>query len=164
MPAIAALFLAAASLSAADGAALDEATRAIFAPYHDESSNEAPWERAIWSSEIQHLITHWESVQPEDEPDAMNDGDWLCQCQDWDSKAFRMTITSRKALEKDVAEVAVDIVLFRQADPRDAFLTFRREEGRWMLDDMYTEEYSDGIKAALRQTIVEDEKLRAEQK
>jgi hypothetical protein len=163
MPAFAALLLTAAALSAADRAALDEATDAIYAPYRGDRTSQAPWERAIWSSEVRHLISHWEAAQPEDEPDAMNDGDWLCQCQDWDAKAFHMSITSRKLIEPGVAEVAVDIVLFKDADPRDAFLTLRREEGRWMLDDMYTEEYSDGIKSALRQTITEDEKMRAGQ-
>ena len=153
------LLIASAALSATDRMALDAATKAIYAPYQDEAISPPPWERDIWSREVQHLITHWQSVLPQDEPDAMNDGDWLCQCQDWDAKAFSMTITSRKAAEKDVAEVAVDLVLFKDSDPRDAFLTFRREEGRWMLDDMYTEEYADGVKTALRQTILEDEEL-----
>ena len=42
---------------------------------------------------------------------------------------------------------------------RDAFLAFRLEEGRWVLDDLYSEDYSDGLKAMLRQTIAEDEAL-----
>jgi hypothetical protein len=154
----ASLLLAAASLSGSDRIALDAATRAIYAPYRRERTP-IPWERDIWSREIQHLITHWQSVLPPDEPDAMNDGDWLCQCQDWDSRRFRMTITGRKLIEPGVAEVAVNIVLFAEAEPRDARLVFRREEGRWMLDDMVTEEYPDGVKASLRQTILDDEEL-----
>lgn len=153
------LLLATAALSASDRPALDAATIAVYAPYRDETADVAVWERDIWSREVRKLITKWQAVIPEDEPDALNDGDWLCQCQDWDANAFRMTITKRKKVSKDQAELAVDIVLFKDADPRDAFLTFRREQGIWKLDEMYTEEYSDGIKAALRQTIAEDEAL-----
>ena len=161
MSAIAAsLLLASAALSKADRLALDAATRAIYAPYTREEISPAVWERDIWSGEVRKLIARWQAVIPENEPDAMNDGDWLCQCQDWDEKAFRVTITQRKKVSKDVAEVAVDIVLFEGAEPRDAFLTFRHENGRWMLDEMFTEEYADGIKAALVQTIAEDLALR----
>lgn len=155
---VASLLLASASVTTADRAALDAATHAIYAPYRADEPSAAAWERDIWTREIQHLITHWQSVLPPDEPDAMNDGDWLCQCQDWDSRKFRVKIKSFKAKEPGVAEVAVDIFL-GQGDPRDAFLSFRHEDGRWLLDDMYTEEYSDGIKAALRHTISEDEAL-----
>lgn len=159
MPVLSAtLLLASASLSASDRAALDGATRAIYAPYRRERTP-IPWERDIWSREIQHLITHWQSVLPPDEPDAMNDGDWLCQCQDWDRKAFRVTIKGHRKVEKDAAEIAVGIVLFENAEPRGAVLAFRREEGRWMLDDMVAEEYPDGVKASLRQTILDDEEL-----
>ncbi len=154
------LLLASARLSASDRAALDAATIALYEPYRTETADVAVWERDIWSREVRQLIAKWQTVIPEDEPDALNDGDWLCQCQDWDAKAFRMTITKRKKVSKDRAEVAVDIVLFKDDDPRDAFLTFRREGGRWKLDEMFTEEYSDGIKAAIRQTIAEDQALR----
>lgn len=154
------LLLASAALSASDRVALDATTRAIYAPYSREAISPPPGERDVWSREVRQLIAKWQAVIPEDEPDALNDGDWLCQCQDWDANAFRMSITKRKKVSKDQAELAVDIVLFKDADPRDAFLTFRREDGIWKLDEIYTEEYSDGIKAALRQTITEDEALR----
>jgi hypothetical protein len=161
MSAIAAsLLLASAALSKADRLALDAATAALYAPYSREEISPAVWERDIWSGEVRKLIARWQAVIPENEPDAMNDGDWLCQCQDWDAKAFHVTITQRKKVSKNVAEVALDIVLFADAEPRDAFLTFRHENGRWLLDEMFTKEYADGIKAALVQTIVEDISLR----
>lgn len=160
MPAFAAsLLLAAASLSASDRSALDAATRAIYAPYHDDAISPPPWERDIWTREIQHLITHWQSVLPEDEPDALNDGDWLCECQDWDAKKFRMKIIKRESKGKDAALIGVDFNL-GHGENRDAYFEFRREDGRWLVDDIYTEPHADGIKAALRQTILDDEELR----
>ena len=159
MSAIAAVFLlASAPLAAADQADIDRATEALFAPYRRTQMVEAPWERDVWSNEIAHLITHWQSVVPEDEPDALNDGDWLCQCQDWDPAGFRMKIVSHKSAGPDVAEVEVDIYL-GFGEPRDAFLEFRREEGAWRLDDLYSEPYPDGIKDGLLRTIVDDEAL-----
>ncbi len=156
---IASLLLASASVTHEDRATLDAATRAIYAPYQSNELNEiASWDRDIWTREIRNLVTHWQSVAPLDEPDAMNGADWLCQCQDWDSKNFRVKIKSFKALPEGMAEVGVTIDLGHDA-ARDAFLSFRRENGRWLLDNMHTEDYSEGIKAALRQTIIDDEAL-----
>lgn len=153
------LLLASASVSTADRAALDAATRAIYAPYQsDELTEVAAWDRDIWTREIRDLIVHWQSVIPLDEPDAMNDGDWLCQCQDWDSNGFRVKIKSFKAVQPGAAKVTVNINL-GHGDPHDAVLSFLQEGDSWLLDDMHTEEYSEGIKAALRQTILDDEAL-----
>ena len=162
MTALAAVLLLAASpVSSADRVTLEAATRAVFAPYSQTEMDEAPWDRDIWSREVRQLIAKWQSVLPEDEPDALNDGDWLCQCQDWDVSKFKATIRSLKAIAPDVAEVTVDLDLgFDDGVPRDEFITFRREDGRWLIDEIYTEWHSDGIKAALRQTIAEDEQLR----
>jgi hypothetical protein len=108
---------------------------------------------------VRRLIAKWQTVVPEGEVDAMNDGDWVCQCQDWDAKKFRVKIIKREAKGRDAALIGVDFNL-GSGDPRDAYLEFRRENGRWLVDDIYSEPYSDGIKAALVQTIAEDEALK----
>ncbi len=158
MSALVALMLAAAPVSAADRATLDAATRAICAPYRRETNYEAVWERDIWSADMRRLIAEWQAVVPTDEVDAMNDGDWVCQCQDWDAKKFRMKITKREGKGRDAALIGVDFNL-GHGEPRDAYLEFRREQGRWVVDDIYSEPYADGIKAALIQTIAEDKAL-----
>ncbi len=130
--------IAAAALSPADTKALDRAGAEIFAPYRQpEEGGVAAWERPIYSREVSELIAKWQSVVPEDEPDALNDGDWLCQCQDWDRRKFRVRITARKADQPGVVEVGVDIRI-GWGETRDTFLAFRREEGRWLLDDLGT--------------------------
>jgi len=150
--------IAAAALSPADASAIDRTVAEIFAPYSQPENTVAAWERPIYSREVTELIAKWQSVVPEDEPDALNDGDWLCQCQDWDNRKFRVRITSRKPDDAGGVEVAVEIDI-GWGEVRDAFMAFRRENGRWVLDDLYSEEHSDGIKAALRETIREDEAL-----
>ena len=153
-----AILLAASPLPAADREALDQTIMAIFAPYNEADMSDAAWERPIYSKEVTSLIARWEQVMPQDEVDDLNDGDWLCQCQDWDPKQFRVKVISHKAVEADVAEIEVDIDI-GWGEKRDAFLSFRREDGKWMLDDLYSEEYSDGIKDALVRTIAADEAL-----
>lgn len=152
------LLLASAALSASDRAALDAATVAIFAPYRSAENGEASWERDIWSREVRSLVTKWETVRPQDEPDALNDGDWLCQCQDWDEKRFAAKIVSRAKIGADAARVAVRVDL-GHGEKRKARLTFVRERGRWLLDEIHDRTLDDGLKALIRQTIAEDEKL-----
>jgi hypothetical protein len=153
----AALLFASSGVSAADRVALDAATRAIYAPYR-KPDTPIPWERTIWSREVRKLIADWQKVVPEGEVDAMNDGDWLCQCQDWDARRFRVKITGHKRLAPNRAQVLISINL-GHGDPRRAWLVFQREQGRWLIDDMDTEPYIEGLKAALRETIADDEAL-----
>jgi hypothetical protein len=153
-----ALLLAASTAPAADREALDQTVAAIFAPYNEADMSDAAWERPIYSRVVTALIARWEQVMPEDEVDDLNDGDWLCQCQDWDPRNFRVKSVSYKQIKADAAEIEVDIDI-GWGEKRDALLVFRREEGKWMLDDLYSEVYSDGIKDALVRTIAADEAL-----
>lgn len=157
---IASLLLATAvTATNADRAALEVATHAIYAPYRSAGISEgAAWDRDIWSREVRQLITHWQSVLPENEPDALNGADWLCQCQDWDSSRFSVKIRSFKLSSSESGEVVVSLN-FGHGARRDAEIVFRHEDSRWLVDDMRTEDYPEGIKSALRQTILDDEAL-----
>jgi len=158
------LILATASPSTADSAALDAQVAEIFRPYTQDMDDTAAWDRPLFSAEVTALIAHWEKVQPDDEPDALNDGDWFCQCQDWDEKKFKVTPRGRAVLPGGTAEVSVKIDLgFDDIhDVRDARLIFRKEGAAWKLDDLFAPQaFPKGLKQALRDTIVEDEKLAA---
>jgi Protein of unknown function (DUF3828) len=153
----AALLFASGGISAADQAALDAATRRVYAPYR-AARTPAPWQRGIWTSDLRQLIAKWQTVVPEGEVDAMNDGDWLCQCQDWDKRRFRAKVTGHTRSAPDRAEVSVSIDL-GHGELRKARLAMRREQGRWLIADYHAEPYPEGIKAALIETIAEDEAL-----
>lgn len=154
-----ALLLAAIAPQSADAVAIDQAVAALFAPYSQETTSEAVWDRPIFSREVSELIAHWQAVMPEDEPDALNDGDWLCQCQDWDPKSFAVLIAKRKSRGPDEAETRVTLDLGWGAT-RKARLILRREEGQWRLDDLYATDFPKGLKRALRDTIGADEASR----
>lgn len=152
-------------LPAADAAALDTAVTELFRPYGQGLDTQAVWERPIFSAEVNALIAHWQRVLPPDEPDRLNDGDWLCQCQDWDERAFRTSAGAPRKLADDMAEldVKIDLGFPEAAGLRDARLIFRREDGAWKLDDIFAPEaFPQGLKQTLRETIAEDEAMAAQ--
>ena len=159
----AAALLAALVVAATPGAAaakqdaLDRTVAALFRPYSRPTTLPAPavWERPIWSRETAALIARWRKVTPQDEVDELSDGDWLCQCQDWDEHAFRMSIDSRKM---DAPGHAFVQVRFRLDGSgwRSERLSMRQERGTWKIDDLFGEDFPSGLKAALRRAIAED--------
>ena len=159
------LLLAGAALPAADDAALQAKVAEIFRPYQQDMDDKAAWDYPIYSDEVRSLIDHWQHVVPDDEPDALNDGDWLCQCQDWNAQAFKVSVASSRMLAPDRAEVDVriDLGFSEVRDLREARLIFRREGEGWQLDDIFARDaFPDGLTRALRDTIREDEALRAD--
>lgn len=158
------MLLAGAAPPPAETAALEAQIAEVFRPYRDGADSRAAWDYPIWSAEVAALIAHWQRVLPEDEPDALNDGDWLCQCQDWDEKGFKTVVAARRLIGPDRAEadVKIDLGFAEVSDLREARLVFKREGGAWRLDDIFAEEaFPRGLKQALRETIREDEALRA---
>lgn len=155
--------LAAATPAASDTTALDAQVAEVFRPYGEGMDSTAPWDRPIFSADVTALIAHWQRVLPDDEPDRLNDGDWLCQCQDWDAKGFKLLLGSHQTLAKGTVQVKVKIDLgFAEAsDLRDARIIFKREGESWRIDEIFAEPFPHGLKHALRQTIAEDEALRA---
>lgn len=147
--------------SDADQVALQEKVVEIFRPYGGSDEATASWDYPIYSVEVTDLIARWRSVTPEGELDGLNDGDWLCQCQEWEPHAFAVTMTSIGMVSDDVAEVEliVDLGFGGPEDTRAETLTFKREDGIWKLDEMIAIAFPDGLKQALRETIAVDEEL-----
>lgn len=142
--------------------AIADAVTEIYAPYkvtlQDGSFPPISWERPIYTKEVTALISRWESVMPEDEVDDLNGSDWLCLCQDWDSRAFKTTIVSSEMKGTDAAHVVVDVAVFGTEARRAAF-DFKREAGVWKIDELTAEGMETGLKQALRDTIAKDEAL-----
>lgn len=154
------LIAAAAVLSPADAAAVDTAIAAIYRPYRADPSNPtAVWDRPIWSAAVRALIAQWQKVIPKDEPDSLNDGDWLCQCQDWDDGKFTARVLSRRALGPGLAEATVRVDL-GFGDTRDVRLVMRREGRAWKIDEMTSDSFPKGLRHAIRETTAADRKLR----
>jgi hypothetical protein len=154
------LLLAGAALPVAERAQLDAAVQEIFVPYtQSDDTPAASWQRHIYSAEIRALIAHWERVMPADEPDSLSDGDWLCQCQEFDHKAFRAVPLAVTALGPGTAEVRMRIDI-GFGTRRDARIIMKKESAGWMLDDFRGPDFPKGLKQKIRETIAEDEKAR----
>lgn len=157
------LLLAAAAPSVTERYEIESRVVEIFAPYAGEDSPDAAWDRPIYAAGVAALIGRWKAVMPADEPDALNDGDWLCQCQDWDADAFQATIVSIAMTDAATAEVEmrVDLGFAGPESLRPLTLTLTREDGVWQIEEIVAEAFPDGLRQALGETIAADEALAA---
>jgi len=155
------LLLAAAAPSAVARTEIETQVVGVFAPYRGTPGQAAAWDFPIFSAETTALIAHWRSVVPEGEVDALNDGDWLCQCQDWDGDGFQAAIVSITMASETTAEVELRIDLGFEGPEsiRTERLTLVREQDSWKIDDITAEGFPNGLQQALRDTIAEDEAL-----
>jgi hypothetical protein len=154
------LLLAGVALPAADAAAIEARVKQIFRPYSLPSEPKAVWQNPVFSAETTALIAHWVKVQPRDEVDDLNDGDWFCLCQDWDRKKFRATPGPANLVGPDLAEVSVRVELGFD-EPRNERLVLKKEANGWRVDDLFADpEFAQGLKQALRDTIRTDEAMK----
>lgn len=152
---LAALLLSVAPAQARPGSALStpaDAVATVFAPYRGKPDATAVWERRVFTRDTAVLIAHWRKVAPRDGPDDLDDSDWLCGCQDWDAKAFRASVLSSRFAADDVVEMTIALEL-GGGDRHRLRLTFRREGGRWLLEEIVSRDFPRGLKAALRHSI-----------
>jgi len=149
--------------STTDAGLLEGTVGAIFQPYYDEANATAAWDYPIYSQEVTALIARWQKVVPEDEPDALNDGDWLCQCQDRDPKGFTVRFDSFEDGPDGTVEANVTLNLGTGGPDaeRPMQLRFKPEGGAWKLDDLFAADMPNGLKQALRETIAADEALKS---
>jgi hypothetical protein len=157
------LLLLAAAPSADDREAIELRIVRIYAPYSDGANTVPAWEHPIYSAEVAALIARWKAVMPEGELDGLNDGDWLCQCQEYDAGAFQATIVSIAMNDDGSAEVEMrlDLGYGGPESLRPARFTLVREEGEWRIAEIVAESFANGLRQALRETIAQDEALAA---
>ena len=148
---------------AVDRDAIETQVTTIFGPYKSQSRGIAAWDYPIYSAEVTALIERWKAVRPQDKPDRLSDGDWLCQCQDWNRRRFLTTIISVGMQDRNSAEVdfILDLGTNGTNGSRAGRLILTREQGGWMIDDIVADPFPDGLKQALRETIAEGETLSA---
>jgi hypothetical protein len=157
------LLLAGAAPSVAERSEIESTVVGVFRSYQGSPGAIAAWDHAIYSAEVTALNARWKAVVPEGEVDGLNDGDWLCQCQDWDGDAFQARIDSIGMTGPGVAEVAVtlDLGFGGPEGERKERLILRREGDAWKIDEIFAESFPEGLKRALHETIAADEALAA---
>lgn len=150
---LAAMFMAAAV--PAQAGTPEAAVAAIYAPYAGPTNATASWDYPVYSKQTTELIAKWRSVTPQDEPDALSDGDWLCLCQEFDNKAFKADVVSKRAVRGGMlVSVRLDLGYNTR---RSAQLLLKREGGVWKLDDLVASpDFPNGLKQKLQEVILEE--------
>lgn len=127
----------------------------IYEPYRTEGAGTASWEYPIYTAALTRLIAAWIDVMPDDEPDELNDGDWLCMCQDWSPDAFAAVVTGQTKLSGGRVRVAVRVTL-DSGQTRRVRLVLKREGGEWKIDDLFGDDFPLGLRHKLIATTVAD--------
>ncbi|OYX44673.1 MAG: hypothetical protein B7Y87_03810 [Sphingomonadales bacterium 32-64-22] len=149
--ALAALALPVTPAFADDEGDILAAAQAAFAPYSKEAPwTEADWDLPLFSSETTALIDEWKTGVSDEDVEDLNGFSWLCQCQDFDPKTFRVEFEVHHADGTDVSTVDARVNLGWEGDETaESELYMLRENGRWTLDDIVSDSFPKGLKADL---------------
>ena len=140
---------------AGDATDLDATVAAFYAPYQrefDPRTDEADWDRPIFSAGLRQIIERWKTGFNDQEVAELQDFAWLCECQDWDQQAFEVTIAPHAAPAQDRAEIDVAVAIGWN-ETRQQHLSLVREGGEWLIDDIRGESFPAGVRAGLAGAI-----------
>jgi len=117
-----------------DAHALRSTIQGIFNVYRTDAPPSV-LERHIFTAGTQQLIDQWQRTRPTDEVTDLGDFDWLCQCQDWDSKSFRLTGQDISWQDRDHATVTAQYQISEDASA-SLRMVMAREGGQWRIADL----------------------------
>ncbi|HEY6814023.1 MAG TPA: DUF3828 domain-containing protein [Croceibacterium sp.] len=140
---------------AASAAQVDAAVQTFYQPYRvpfEQADTTADWDRPIFSAGLRAPIERWKRGFSDEEVAELQDFAWLCECQDWDPASFEVTIEPHPAPSDARAEVAVGVAIGWN-ETRAARLSLVREGNAWLIDDIRSEAFPDGLKAALEAVV-----------
>lgn len=143
----------ASATQADERAEVDSAIIAFYDPYRlDAVDSTADWDRPIWSARLRALIGKWKQGFSDEEVADLQDFGWLCECQDWDSRTFKVTISPHAEPAGDRAEIDVQVAIGWN-EVRTQHLHVVRVGDAWLIDDIRSEAFDQGLHAALEQAI-----------
>jgi Protein of unknown function (DUF3828) len=160
---IALALTAAASHNPADEAAVRAAVTALFVPYKrppTETVQQMDFDRPVFSSRTRALIERWKNRGgPKDIVTPLADGDWFCQCQDWDYRITKLGPQKLHWLGPNHVESRALFTVFRD-DQRALHLVLLRENGKWLIDNLYFENERASLATQMRFEIAKATKGR----
>jgi hypothetical protein len=130
------LTAAAPPLAKADRDAANAAIDRLYAPYRQATPPQGDTDPRLYSARTRALIAQWKATRPADELTDLSDADWLCQCQDWDWRTFR--IVARTLTPLGTGRLSADIGTDLGGGARQRLrLILVREGGAWRVDDLH---------------------------
>jgi len=144
----------AAGEAAAAAPDVDAAVMAFYEPYMRAyaTGDPADWDRPIFSPAVRALVEQWKTGFNDQEVAELQDFAWLCECQDYDHTTFKPTIKSEVQPDGKMATADVDLDI-GWGESREAQLQLVLEGGQWVIDDIRSEGFPEGLKAALAMAI-----------
>lgn len=135
------------------------AVTAIYAPYSNLSGIEGgTWDMPVYSAELEAKITRWEAGIPDGELENLNSFDWLCECQDYDAAKFRAEFFVLPARPGRMAGVDVGLNLgWDDPELQSSRLVLIRENGRWLVSDLFSDTFPVGLAKELDWAIEDHE-------
>jgi hypothetical protein len=118
-----------------------DSVRAIFATYSDGNSENdgVSWQRPVFTKRFTAIIRKWEAKHTNDEVPPYGDGDWFCNCQDYDVKKAKLSEVT--VIKTGPGRYTASSFLYigwdysRRIDLRIAY-----ENGQFLIDDIYEED------------------------
>jgi hypothetical protein len=110
----------------------------MYKVFNDSKNDKAFMDLAIYSKATSDLIAQWNKVPSNDDNiSGLENGNWLCNCQDFDAEKFKITSFTFApcGLSDRHARVVVGLDL-GTSEKRDIFLTLHKEQGRWTIADI----------------------------
>ena len=89
-----------------------------------------------YTASLGTLINRWKPIASDDEVYELNDFDWYCQCQDFDTKTAKLTSQKYNAVSADKIVVTTRFSAGWGSKPSPLIFMFKREGGKWLLDDL----------------------------
>jgi hypothetical protein len=147
------LFPAATHANRPDAPGIRAQIAKIYKPYSQELNQTSWWRYPVFSAETRKLIQRWRKLREnaEDEVD-LGGADWLCACQDFDPKKFRVTVDSIRVLSSGQTEAGVTIHQGFGESSKQWYVMVN-EKGRWEIDDIVPTKGKPGLKTELRSAI-----------
>jgi len=158
-----AMLLPPSGLRASEGDDILAAARAIYAQYEAASDEgeqlEPAWAVPVFSRATAVLIAEWEAGLDDEEVEDLNGFDWFCQWQDFDPESFRVELEPLQAPTAGTVTVKATVDLGWGGPAEASELRMVKEENRWLLDDIVSGSFPEGLKADLRKAIEEHRRL-----
>jgi hypothetical protein len=103
------------------------------------------------SPSLKALIIKWDKSLPDDQVFEMNNFDWYCQCQDWDSKSAKIVSEEYKTVDENHINVEVAFVS-DQNITTELIFKFTKSGKTWLIDDLIFQ-YGQTLRKGLQEDI-----------
>lgn len=127
-----------------------DSVRAIYATYSDGNNENdgISWQRPVFTKRFTAIIRKWESKHTNDEVPPYGDGDWFCNCQDYD--VHKTKLSEVTVIKTGPGRYTASSFLYIGWDYSNRInLSLMYENGQFLVDDITLENENEMLSALL---------------